>query len=324
MILPVGSPKVSSVVRGKPASRSTKRLAGHLNHLLDQRTLPQAKDRSLSDLCKGWETGTLSTAQNEEAKIKILSRAKNDRCHCSQLMSMHPNLRTAVGHVVLRTSEQWGALLGPAGQNMLGRNARNELFPTPLQVQQSSVSVREYLQTVTVPQIEMSGNALFHDTGIFSESQILDLSKKIFSTLETETMAGCKSFPWLDGERAETFSDTLMSFGLVGGVWDKHPHRPYAVCSSLEEIKVCEKILFGSKFSIWGWGDTPSAAACITLEELIATPGCWTRLLSIKNTAWHSDTLCLQRRGSSQTSSPGLLLIAAISPRLTPPSTTHR
>ena len=63
----------------------------------------------------------------------------------------------------------------------------------------------------------MSGNALFHDTGIFSESQILDLSKKIFSTLETETMAGCRAFPWLDGERAETFSDTLTSFGLVGG-----------------------------------------------------------------------------------------------------------
>ena len=123
---------------------------------------------------------------------------------------------------------------------------------------------------VTVPQIDMSGNALFHDMGIFSESQILDLSKKIFSTLETETMAGCKSFTWLDGGRAETFSDTLMSFGLVGGVWDKHPHRPYAVCSSLEEIKVCENILFGSKFSVWGWGETPSAAASITLEELIA------------------------------------------------------
>ena len=100
-------------------------------------------------------------------------------------MSMYPNLQTAVGHIVLRTPQQWGALLGPAGHNMLGRNARNELFPTPLQVLQSSESVREYLQTVTVPQIEMSGNALFHDTGILSESQILDLSKKTFSTLGT-------------------------------------------------------------------------------------------------------------------------------------------
>ena len=76
----------------------------------------------------------------------------------------------------------------------------------------------------------MSGNKLFHDTGIFSESQILDLSKKIFSTLETETMAGCKSFPWLDGERAETFSDTLMPFQLVGvsGISTPTDHTPFA------------------------------------------------------------------------------------------------
>ena len=165
-------------------------------------------------------------------------------------MGAHPSRPTAMGHMVLRTPDQWGALLGPSVQDMLGRNARNELFPTPLQIQQSTMHVREYLQLVTVPQIDMSGNALFRDTGILSESQILDLSKKIFSTLEAETTAGCESFPWLDGGRAETFNNMLMSFGLVGGVWDKHPHRPYAICSLLEEIKVCENILFGSKFSI--------------------------------------------------------------------------
>jgi hypothetical protein len=52
-------------------------------------------------------------------------------------------------------------------------------------------------------------------------------------------------------------------------VWDKAPTKLYGACRILEETHAVNDLIFSSRFSLWGWGRSPSCAKAIVADCLL-------------------------------------------------------
>ena len=60
----------------------------------------------------------------------------------------------------------------------------------------------------------------------------------------------------------------LRAFGLRGSIWDKALFKPAGFRSKVSEIRWTDSIIFGSRFSIWGWSPSPSVAKAMVTQEI--------------------------------------------------------
>ena len=92
----------------------------------------------------------------------------------------------------------------------------------------------------------------------------------LFCTVWSEVDTASDTFPWLSAPVAQDAPYRLRAFGLRGGAWDKALFRPAGFCSKLSELHWTSSIIFGSRFSVWGWSTSPDVARAMVTKEILS------------------------------------------------------
>ena len=91
----------------------------------------------------------------------------------------------------------------------------------------------------------------------------------LFCTVWSEVDTASDTFPWLSAPAAHDAPYRLRAFGLRGGAWDKALFRPAGFWSKLFELHWTSSIIFGSRFSVWGWSTSPDIARAMVTKEIL-------------------------------------------------------
>ena len=72
--------------------------------------------------------------------------------------------------------------------------------------------------------------------------------------------------PWLSYETVDHASDLMYRFRMQGGGCNKALFKPSGFCRTLAEIHWTDSIIFGNRFAVWGWSDTPAVARALLAD----------------------------------------------------------
>ena len=76
-------------------------------------------------------------------------------------------------------------------------------------------------------------------------------------------------FPDLLGNSVLNISRQVHETGMVVGVFDKKLHVASGVCRKLLNTHLLMDVIFGDKFSIWGWGSAVRHAKVLAVKEIV-------------------------------------------------------
>ena len=99
---------------------------------------------------------------------------------------------------------------------------------------------------------------------------IQETCDRIYELVWSQTSSTATMYPWLSEDTANEATEAPRTLRIVGGCWDKMTHRQYGMCDVLLEQHTFDSVLFGKKFALWGWGDTPAMARALALHEIIS------------------------------------------------------
>ena len=208
----------------------------------------------------------------EAVKTLVLQRVEGLSCLCDTVWRMvdcEPPLTNKTDHVILRHDGQWSAMLGHEMVPVLAMNARNELLPSHDTVISKTHSLFQSLASLTGPQADvLSGR--FAPVSLLHHQIIQDTCDRIYELVWSQTSNTAATYPWLSEDTANEAREALRTLRIVGGCWDKMTHRQYGMCDILLEQHTLDSVLFGKKFALWGWGDTPAMARALALHEIIS------------------------------------------------------
>ena len=74
---------------------------------------------------------------------------------------------------------------------------------------------------------------------------------------------------WLSVEAATGAITMLQGHGLRVGQWDKAIFTLSAICKVLDDRHICESVIFGDQFSLWGWAVTPIRATASVVLYIV-------------------------------------------------------
>ena len=110
----------------------------------------------------------------------------------------------------------------------------------------------------------------FAPVSLLHHQVIQDTCDRIYELVWSQTSNTAATYPWLSEDTANEAREALRTLRIVRGCWDKMTHRQYGMCDVLLEQHTLDSVLFGKKFALWGWGDTPAMARALALHEIIS------------------------------------------------------
>ena len=198
-----------------------------------------------------------------------MQRLQDLPCQCPSLFSLCPTLKNATSHVILRSPGQWQALFGPVTGRRLGGNPRNRVLPSPEVIVDSLSTLSERLISSVIPVFSVT-DSRFQKMPIMPPERVGVAVCDLFCNIWSDVTKSCDATPWLDADVAADAPRHLRGFGLQGGGWDKALSRPAGLCSKLSESHLTDAIIFGNRFSVWGWSASPDVARAIVPQEILA------------------------------------------------------
>ena len=193
-----------------------------------------------------------------EQRVRI--DVTGQHCDCPQLFDSFPVLRNSTGHIILRSTKQWTSLLGESLGSTLACNARNRVFRSPASLTNSFESFIESLQNIKCPSFQPGEGSFSKLERLLPDDRVQVLLNDIASVTWDDISQPVSKCQWLDESLGLEARDWLWWHKFCGGIWDKKAHRNYAVCRVLDDIRTCDGILFGKRFTLAGWGPTPRDA----------------------------------------------------------------
>ena len=94
--------------------------------------------------------------------------------------------------------------------------------------------------------------------GIFETRIVKKAESILWATMKKTVEAGIESAPWLNGAQVFSLRYDANEFNLRVTMWDKRLTRLGGLCSVLYDQQMLESTLFGSRFKIWGWAESPA------------------------------------------------------------------
>ena len=82
----------------------------------------------------------------------------------------------------------------------------------------------------------------------------------LWEAVKATVTTGIQAAPWLNGAQIQGLRYDVLELNLKVTVWDKKLTRLGALCSHLYDIRLLESTIFGSRFQMWGWAESPAAA----------------------------------------------------------------
>ena len=74
---------------------------------------------------------------------------------------------------------------------------------------------------------------------------------------------------WLSSKVVRSAEELLFTYRLRGGASDKALFKRNGFCKSLSDFHWGDSIIFGHRFSVWGWAQTPRLPRALVREEII-------------------------------------------------------
>ena len=161
------------------------------------------------------------------------------------------------------------SLLGDSLGSTLACNARNRVFRSLASLTNSFESFVESLQNIKCPSFQPGEGSFSKPERLLPDGRVQVLLNDIASVTWDDISQSVSKCQWLDESLGLEARDWLWWHKFCGGIWDKKAHRNYAVCRVLDDIRMCDGILFGKRFTLAGWGPTPRDAQATTLIQLL-------------------------------------------------------
>ena len=248
-------------------------VAGRVVHALDERNI----DYELGELVPAGSSGAWVMKPSPSSfdvaweDIGRLTRARTlrDRCCCHEHFRAHPCLENSTVHMVLRTTDQWCALLGEDLGLSLASNARNRIYSTHISLLGSLHSFVQNLQSISFPQFSVESGKFTEPTRLLSDDKVQVLLDDIATTTWRQIETSVESSPWLSESLAGAGKEQLWEMRMSGGVPNKQPNRNFAVCRVLDNICWHESVLFGTCVVLYGWSPTQWDARISALHSLL-------------------------------------------------------
>ena len=161
-------------------------LAGRVAHALDERNT----DCQLGEWVPAGSSGAWVVKPSPSPfdvaweDIEQLTRVRTlrDGRRCHEHFRAHPCLENSTGHVVLRTTNQWCALVGEDLGLSLASNARNRVYPTHTSLLGSPHSFAQNLQSISFPQFSVESGKFTDPTRLLSDDKVQVLLDDIATT----------------------------------------------------------------------------------------------------------------------------------------------
>ena len=201
----------------------------------------------------------------ELVKRTALACINQKKCLCVAWMRQYPYLRNDIGHVIFRFPKQWATIFGVSAGAVLGGHARTAIFPTDDEVQSQLSSLQARLDTMKLLLSFLHPDPTEPLIGV----NVGDLMTDIAKLCAQDTALLSVQFPSLLGNSVVHISRQVHESGMVGGVFDKKLHVASGVCRKLLDTHLLMDVIFGDKFSIWGWGATVRHAKVLAVKEIV-------------------------------------------------------
>ena len=169
---------------------------------------------------------------------------------------------------MIRHPEQWEAVFGQTLVPIFTTKARNELLPSHDTVLANICSLSNSLKSLTVPQADLVSARLAPE-GLLQHSAIQTVCDEVYKVVWAQVKKEAEATPWMTDDTAKAACLYMRTLRLSGGCWDKFTHKQYAVCQNLMERRAVSDTLFGDRFQLWGWADTPVIAQAMTLDHIL-------------------------------------------------------
>ena len=203
------------------------------------------------------------------------ARTQEMGCDCTRRMHTHPCLRNPLGHVILRSPQQFQCV-APGLTDLFTEHARTPLLPASDAVHTLMPQVRRQLLQALLPVPMPTGcTPLTHPDPdppsplpLMSVADVDHVIHEILQHCDREAHARA---PWLRHEHMDTIQHIMKHLELVGDTWDKKLHRMHACCTRLQDQQTISMIICGEKFVIQGWGSSPNAGQQWTLLHILHT-----------------------------------------------------
>ena len=189
---------------------------------------------------------------------EALRRVNQQSCHCTYMRRGAPNFGGYLDHVVIRTQSDWSHILEPTAVRIFFANTRNQFFPDPGTLREQLSDMRTALEGLAVSQISVE-RCQFVSKGIFEGGVVRQAESSLWEAVKAKVTTGIQAAPWLNGAQIQGLRYDVSELNLKVTVWDKKLTRLGALCSHLYDIRLLESTIFGSRFQLWGWAESPAA-----------------------------------------------------------------
>ena len=205
-----------------------------------------------------WKLETTPAAL-QQVCAEALSRIKKRSCMCSHMRKGSPNFGGFLDHVVIRSPSDWSHILEPQPVRIFTANARNQFFPDPGSLRQQLTDMTTALQELAVSQVSVE-RCQFVAKGIFEGGIVQQTESTLWEAMRTTVAQGVQLAPWLNGSQIYGLRYDVSELQLRVTVWDKKLTKLGGLCSQLYDTRLLESTIFGSRFQLWGWADSPAIA----------------------------------------------------------------
>ena len=198
----------------------------------------------------------------------VAAWVEKQACKCQHLRAEFPALRNATGHLVLRSDEQWACLFEPLAAEFMSSNARNRTFPDAAFVHSRFEDFAKCLSDLQVPVLQ-SATGSFTSQSVLVEKQISVFTSEVSALTWNAIESESRGATWLTADAIAAARDTIWDLRLRTGQWDKQLHRNFGICRHLDDAKWLKNIIFGSRFSIWGWAHSVTEAKIVAMQHIL-------------------------------------------------------
>ena len=168
----------------------------------------------------------------------------------------------------MRHPEQQEAILGQTLVPIFTTNARTELLLSHDTVMANICSLSNSFKSLTVSLPDLVSARLAPE-GLLQHSAIHTVFDEVYKVVWAQVKKEAKATPWMTEDTAKAACLYMRTRRLTGGYWDKFTRKQYAVCQNPMQKRAVSDTLFGDRFQLWGWADTPVIAEAMTWDDIL-------------------------------------------------------
>ena len=168
---------------------------------------------------------------------------QNMGCDCIRRMHTHPCLRNPLGHIILRSPQQFECIT-PELTDFFSEHAQAPLLPATDTIHTLMQQIRRQLVQALLPvPMPTACTPLTHPDPdpprplpLMSVADINHVIHEILQDCDREAKTLSARAPWLRHEHQDTIRHIMKHLELVGDTWDKRLHRMYACFARLQDL----------------------------------------------------------------------------------------